>query len=174
MIEKVYSGGQNGADIGGLKAAKFLGIPTGGWMPNGWITLDGPKPEYAELYGMQEHKMKGYPARTEANVMDSDGTVRFAYDFKSAGEKCTLRNIKWHRKHYFDIRVIKHESGFNISKNSHSTFLTWLKEKNIKILNVAGNSENTYAGMERFVYNYLIEALYEPIFGRPFDRTSLR
>jgi hypothetical protein len=151
MIKKIISGGQNGADLGGLKAAVLLGIPTGGTMPNGWITLDGPKPEYAEFYGMVEHPRKGYPARTEANVMNSDGTVRFARDFKSAGEKCTLGFIKWFNRPYFDVNID--------NPKSTEEFLTWIEEKNVSILNVAGNSEQTAKGTEEFVINYLIKAL---------------
>ena len=42
---KIISGGQTGADMGGLLAAKDLGIRTGGWMPKGWLT------ELCELQG---------------------------------------------------------------------------------------------------------------------------
>jgi hypothetical protein len=56
-----------------------------------------------EVYGMKEHS-GGYAARTEANVKDSDGTIRLAKNFKSAGEKCTLRAIKkWFRRPHFDV-----------------------------------------------------------------------
>lgn len=151
MIKKIISGGQTGADIAGLKAAVILGLPTGGTMPNGWITLDGPKPEYAELYGMVEHPRKGYPARTEANVINSDGTVRFARDFKSAGEKCTLTCIKWFNRPYFDVNINKPASV--------EDFRNWIVEKNISVLNVAGNSEQTAKGTEEFVIDYLIRAL---------------
>ena len=50
-ISKVVSGGQNGSDQAALRAAKELQIPTGGWMPKDWMTLDGPRPEFEELYG---------------------------------------------------------------------------------------------------------------------------
>jgi hypothetical protein len=38
MLERVISGGQTGADQGGLRAARACGIPTGGWAPRGWLT----------------------------------------------------------------------------------------------------------------------------------------
>lgn len=41
MIEKIVSGGQTGADQGGLEAAEELGIPTGGWAPAGYYTEQG-------------------------------------------------------------------------------------------------------------------------------------
>jgi hypothetical protein len=49
MIAKVQSGGQTGTDVAGVRAARRLGIPTGGVMPKGWKTLDGPRPEYATM-----------------------------------------------------------------------------------------------------------------------------
>ena len=148
MLERVCSGGQNGVDLSALRAAKDSGIPTGGWMPNGWITLDGPKPEYDELYGTKEHPNKGYPARTEANVKDSDGTLRFAKNFKSAGERCTKKAIDWYNKPYFDISID--------AMPPQQTVIDWLKEHNIKVLNVAGNSENTAKGIGDVVYEYLM------------------
>jgi hypothetical protein len=38
LVTKVISGGQSGADLGGLRAAKVLGIQTGGSMPKGFLT----------------------------------------------------------------------------------------------------------------------------------------
>jgi hypothetical protein len=38
MIERVISGGQTGADQAGWRAARAAGIPTGGFMPKGFLT----------------------------------------------------------------------------------------------------------------------------------------
>jgi hypothetical protein len=105
MIEKIISGGQTGADIGGILAAVDKGIATGGCMPNGWKTQDGPKPEYAALYGMKEHASSYYPPRTFENARDSDATIRIACDLNSSGEKCTLKAIKQYNKIHFDVWV---------------------------------------------------------------------
>lgn len=40
----IISGGQTGADQGGLDAGKALGLKTGGLMPKGWRTEAGPRP----------------------------------------------------------------------------------------------------------------------------------
>jgi hypothetical protein len=55
MCPKLISGFQTGADIGGAETARRFGIPTEGVMPKGFKTLDGPRPEYAKLYGVTEH-----------------------------------------------------------------------------------------------------------------------
>jgi hypothetical protein len=72
---QVISGGQTGVDQAALRAAKRLKIPTGGWMPFGWTTEEGPRPDFAELYGMKQCSKPGYPARTRANVSASDLTI---------------------------------------------------------------------------------------------------
>ena len=72
MIKKIISGGQTGADRAALDFALKLGIPHGGWIPKGRIAEDGPLPE---IYRLQEMPTDSYEARTEQNVLDSDGTL---------------------------------------------------------------------------------------------------
>jgi hypothetical protein len=48
MIELVITGGHTGADQAGLRAARACGIPTGGWVPRGWLTEAGPAPWLAD------------------------------------------------------------------------------------------------------------------------------
>lgn len=147
ILNKVISGGQTGADIAGLKAAKECNIITGGYLPKGCRTLDGPKPEYILEYNMIEHSSSNYALRTESNVKNSDGTIRFATNFKSAGEKCTLNAINWYSRPYLDIATIK--------LLEVSVVLEWLEKNKIQTLNIAGNSEQTSPGIELIVYNYL-------------------
>ena len=54
---------------------------------------------------MVEHSSSYYPPRTEDNVKNSDGTIRFAKSFTSAGEKCTKKAIKWFGKPHIDVHL---------------------------------------------------------------------
>jgi len=135
MIERVISGGQRGADQAGLRVARDCGIPTGGWMPLGYLTLDGPDPELAKIYNMSEHKSPTYAPRTYANVKDSEGTIRCAYDFFSAGEKCTMKAIKQYQRPFFDIDL----SGLPEDEE----VIEWIINNNLKVLNIAGNAGRT-------------------------------
>lgn len=147
MLKKIISGGQTGADIAGIATAKIFGLETGGWMPKGFRTQNGPRPEFAELYGIQEHSSPNYPPRTYANVKDSDGTLRLAHNLESSGERLTLKAINQYRKPHRDIDL----------KNplSVSEIVTWLQEKDIVVLNIAGNSEKTAPGITLEVADYL-------------------
>lgn len=167
MLEVVRSGYQTGVDFAAIVAAKECGLKTTGYIPKGFKTLDGPRPQYAKLYGAVEHSSSGYNHRTWDNVQMSDGTLRFASNFKSPGEICTLNAIKSWRKPYLDVHLDK--SGlFLMSPVTKCKFLTtdhdiksyildWIKVNDIKILNVAGNSEKTCPGIYSVVYEFLKE-----------------
>lgn len=154
MISKIISGGQIGADIAGLRAALKLGLNTGGWMPKGFRTKEGFHPEYAEIYGLQEHESSEYPPRTYLNVLNSDGTIRFADNFNSPGEKCTLRAINAYKKPKFDVDMADFNSYY---LHGPKLFDAWITEHKIEVLNVAGNA--IPGAFERLVERYLVEAI---------------
>lgn len=88
-LQKVISGGQTGADRTGLECAQALGLETGGTVPKGWRTDEGPDPSLA-AFGCVEHESSEYPPRTIANVMASDVTVWFGKT-NSAGYRLTAK-----------------------------------------------------------------------------------
>ena len=146
MPKKVMSGGQTGADQAGLRAAQKMGLDTGGWVPLGFLTECGPDPTLKE-YGLVETPTDKYPPRTEANVRDSDGTMRFAVNFNTAGERCTLKAIRWFGKPYFDVDLRKPPPVEEAA--------AWVVYHKIKVLNVAGNKESTCPGIGALVEDYL-------------------
>lgn len=144
----IISGGQSGVDQEALRAAKVLGIATGGTMPRGFMTLDGPRPDLAKEYGLTECSEPGYPARTEANVVNSDATLRVAADFNSPGELCTLRYIRQHRKPHLEVWMPRDldaamRRGFDWEAHIQS-MRGWLNRVRPRVLNVAGNSLKTW------------------------------
>jgi hypothetical protein len=124
-----------------------MGIATGGWVPFGCVTEEGPNPALAAQFGLKEMESDKYPPRTEANVRDSDGTMRFAANFNTAGERCTLKALKWFDKPYFDVDVKK--------PPTIEGAVTWIVNNKVKVLNIAGNRESTNPGIGSFVEQYL-------------------
>lgn len=149
-VTKIISGGQTGADEAGLKAGKHLGLETGGWMPRGFLTQTGPRPDMAELYGMKEHASDRYPPRTKANIADGDGTVVFGNP-KSRGCTLTVDTCDSTDKPCFLVPL---HGDYKADE-----FLEWLKTEDIKVLNVAGNREESRPGIGQFVFNFLTKAL---------------
>lgn len=159
VLDKVISGGQTGVDQAALNAAKDFGIPTGGWMPRGFRTLEGSRRDFVEKFGIQEHSAFGYGPRTRANVRDSDGTVRIALCFNSPGEKCTLSHIQLLHRPSLDIPVVVDYSGFSrliVSDSQILILANFIEEHQIKVLNIAGNSERTAPGIYNTAYYFLL------------------
>jgi hypothetical protein len=157
MITKIISGGQTGADRGGLIAADNLNIPMGGWIPKFFLTEEGSETWLGDKYGLKEVDHEGYigyVVRTKANVRDSDGTIRIAKNFKSKGEVCTLKAIEHFNKPYFDVDANTPPDAELIQE-----IKDWLEENNIEVLNVAGNRETVSPGICKLTVKLLTKVL---------------
>ena len=157
ILTKIISGGQTGADLAGLVAARNLQLQTGGMMPKGFINEAGQQPSLAEFYGMTEHLLSDkYPPRTEWNVANSDGTLIFG-DANSRG--CRLTTEFALVKYKKPLFVVPWGQGMTISQSRVEAFRRWLESEKINVLNVAGNRESNRPGIYKACYDFLIEAL---------------
>ena len=145
MVIKIISGGQTGADQGGLEAAKMLGMSTGGTAPAHYTTEIGFQPSLANDYNLIESSSSLYSVRTKQNIINSDGTVVFGKT-RSLGTALTLRLCGRYQK----------PTLINPDKSS---FASWVSQHNIRILNVSGNRESVNPGIQEKVRNFLLEAL---------------
>lgn len=140
MIELVISGGQSGADQAGWRAAKAAGIPTGGFMPRGFKTEDGPRPEFAELYGAKEMPTADYGLRTDANVREADWVVWFGNQ-NSRGGRRTIRAAELYGPGWFGV-----DSPEDLCVDPGGIARCLLKHKCRKLM-VAGNRESSSPGI---------------------------
>lgn len=156
-IQKIVSGGQTGADRGGLDAALELGVMCGGWCPLGRIAEDGAVPPE---YPLKEAKTSDYPTRTRMNVCDSDGTVVFTYGAPERGSLLTLQTATkmFRPKLQLDlVRVTESDAAAQVR--------AFVEKHQIQVLNVAGNRESKAPGIQRrvaAVMRRVLEALGEP------------
>jgi hypothetical protein len=148
MLERVISGGQTGADQAGWRAAKSAGIPTGGAMPKGFLMEDGPRPELAALYGAHELDSEEYPARTEANVKASDGTLWFGSPHTPGG-RCTMDCCFRAGKALLIVPL----EGATVRPSEAAR---WIAANQIRVLNVAGNRESAAPGIGARVEAFLV------------------
>lgn len=154
-VEKIISGGQTGADQGGLYFAKAVGIKTGGTAPYQYRTENGNMfVLLGDYFGLEQHKSFRYPPRTLKNVKDSDGTVIFSKE-NTPGTILTEKYCKEESKPCFIVRDIMETNG-TVHSASAEKFVAWLKENKIKVLNVAGNRESVSAGIKQKVVNFLL------------------
>jgi Circularly permutated YpsA SLOG family len=152
MLERIISGGQTGADQAGLAVAKRLGISTGGYMPKGWLTEAGPRPNLGATYGLEEAATGAYPDRTERNVLASDATVVFG-DARSRGSMLTASLCRKHAKLclFVPLRRDPVEAAHRLR--------AWIAEHDVRTLNVAGNRASQAPGIAAFVTAVLEQAL---------------
>lgn len=158
MIEKVISGGQTGADIAGLKAARTAGISTGGFIVNGFRTHNGKEPWLGNEFNLVEIESSNYAERTRLNVMQSDCTIRFAFDFFTPGERCTINAVRRYAKPYRDYSIN------DLTVENTNDLVDWIKENKWSIINIAGNSEKRWKGMEEAVYRFLVPVFERVVF----------
>lgn len=154
MLTRIISGGQTGADRGGLDAAMALGIPHGGWCPKGRRAEDGVIPA---IYQLTETELFGYGERTRRNIEDADGTVICGRRL-TPGSGLTLKIANELRKPVFMLMPLTREH--------QQEFVRWLLKHSIRTLNVAGTRESKGVGMQARVRDFLILAL-RPLHATP-------
>ena len=144
MISRVISGGQTGADQAGLAAARTLGIPTGGTVPRGFLTEDGPNRGLRE-FGLVEHAASTYPPRTLANIADSDLTVIVAAAPLDAGSALTRDLCTRYRKPWVHVRPESPEAAIGAIVGAIRGVVSALDRP--IVVNVAGNRESKAPGI---------------------------
>jgi hypothetical protein len=146
MLKKIISGGQTGADQGGLVAGLAMGLLTGGTAPPRFITEVGPSPDLLKYFGLKEGipDSSTYVKRTIQNVYDSNGTAWFG-DVATPGGKLTINTAK--------------RLGRPICINASAKELAkWIKDNDIEVLNVAGNRESKNEGIGNVTCELLMKA----------------
>ena len=152
MIERVVSGGQTGADRGGLNAAIHCDVPHGGWCPKGRLAEDGVIPA---AYDLRETTSRDYAKRTEANVVDSDATVVFSYGKPTGGTALTIALCERHGRPHMLVDLVRLKESQAIALVS-----AWLNEvSDVRVLNVAGSRESKSPGITDSVKRIITNVL---------------
>ena len=147
MLTKLISGGQTGADRAALDIALKFDIPHGGWVPEGRLAEDGRLPD---KYKIKEMPTDSYSARTEQNVIDSDGTVIFSHGKPAGGSDYTREMALKHGKQLLGIDL-----NLTTSFDAAPLIVSWIQLRRIKILNVAGPRASEDAGIYYDVFRIL-------------------
>jgi hypothetical protein len=162
FISSIVSGGQTGADQGGMRAARRYGIPVTGYVPRGWLTEDGPSP-WLRDYGLMECDEPGYPVRTWHNVRMSNAVIWFGNPH-SPGGKLTLglavdpwNNVDGH------FVVVNPASPTTIPSHMPKQVADWLRDyifvvhddgKGVVVM-IAGNRESKSRGIGERVESFM-------------------
>ena len=153
MLKLIISGGQSGADLGGLLAAEELGIKTGGEAPLGFRTERGRDTLLRIRFGLHEGQSRNYSFRTMNNVINSDATLIVATDFESKGTRQTLAYCI-----RFNKPVLLLPAKLPVDAGCYDARLRKFVQ-NIEVLNVAGNRESVSPGITIATRDLIIKAL---------------
>ena len=152
-ILRIVSGGQTGADRGGLEAAIHCDIPHSGWCPKGRKAEDGSIPL---KYQLKELPTADYLARTKANVSDSDCTIIFSYGALEGGSLKTATFAKKLNKPWLhiDLKMLTREQALKL-------ILKWLQTSCPKdcILNIAGSRASKSPSLAGTVAALMVDVL---------------
>jgi len=151
-LSRIISGGQTGADQGGVNAAIALKMPWGGSVPKGRLSENGPIPEKYDKF--VEHEKDTYPPRTWRNVRDSDGTAIFTIGPAERGSKLTIDFCKKQGRYWLHVDLSKKDK-----LQASAMLRAWASRNKINVLNVAGNRESKSPGIGRQVELVLLHAL---------------
>ncbi|MFW6080822.1 MAG: putative molybdenum carrier protein [Desulfosalsimonas sp.] len=152
QIKKIVSGAQTGADRAALDFAIDYGIDHGGWVPEGRLAEDGTIPSH---YMVRELPGGDYPARTEKNVEDSDGTLIISRGELNGGSLLTRQMAEKHARPCLHInlgRIIVFDAAIDVYE--------WLVAHGIEVLNVAGPRASKDRGIYDVTRNILETVLH--------------
>lgn len=148
MVDKLISGGQTGVDRAALDVALAMGIPCGGWCPQGRRAVDG---EIPAKYPLKETKAQNYNKRTKLNVQDADGTLILHQGELSGGTAYTA---------YLAEKMGKSHLVVDLAQSSNpQDMVDWLEQQGIRVLNIAGPREDKCPGIHEQVSRFLRNVL---------------
>ncbi len=143
-IPKIVSGGQTGVDRAALDVALELGVPCGGWCPEGRRAEDGP----IDLrYPLRETRSRDYRVRTERNVKEADGTLILTRGLARGGTALTTNLAQKHHKPHLVVDLS--------AETDPEEVRNWIHHNKIRILNVAGPRETEHPGIHNQAVDFL-------------------
>lgn len=147
----IVNGGQSGVDRAALDSAMKLMLPCRGWCPNERWAEDGA---IALRYPLTECGSPTPAVRTELNAYDSDGTLVITHGKPTDGTDLTSERARAHGRPVL-VMDLADEPDLN-------AFWTWIRNHDIRILNVGGPRESFKPG---FVYErsrHILDLLLDP------------
>mgnify|MGYP002626314064 FL=1 len=152
-VVRIVSGGQTGADRGGLDAARVLGLDQGGWCPRGRRAEDGRIPD---RYQLAELSTPTYLERTRRNVVDSDATILFTRGEPRGGSRLTAQFAREAGRPllHIDVRDLDTQPQASCDR-----LRAWLARHEVAVLNVAGSRESGCPGIAATVERFLVDCL---------------
>ena len=148
---KIISGGQTGVDRAALDVAIELGLPHGGWCPQGRKAEDG---EISQKYKLTETASPDYAVRTEGNIRDPDATIIITIKNRESiqdGTRLTVEKVQELKKPYLIIYLDDILDAESLSE--------WIYRNKFNTINFAGPRESSVQGVYQQSYHIIKKIL---------------
>ena len=157
MAILIISGGQTGADMAGLMAAKEVGFNTGGFAPKGFKTELGSNLMLKSQYHLKETSSSGYTIRTRMNVEWADINILFSDDSQSKGTLYTISCCKKANKPYLLLSSLDN----NAVQSILAFIIPYIGFDKHCTINIAGNRAAKAPGIQDRVFSILVDVFKE-------------
>ena len=135
---KIISGGQTGVDRGALDFALEVGLPHGGFCPQGRRALDVVFPS---RYEFEPTQSTSYPQRTRMNVQLADATLILTPERRPrGGTRMTAKMALDRGTPWLAADPTREEHVVKVA--------AWLEKLDVRVLNVAGPRESKCPGVQ--------------------------
>ncbi len=177
FLEKIISGGQTGADLAGLLAAKKLGLQTGGTSAPLYSTSNGREAALLKSFGLVDIALKGswqqaYCDRTMKNVIDANATVVFRVKASSGTDKTIGYAVKgkWQTVSFStagSVYEFPASTSFRpvfvvlkLNQEAGEALVRFLEKHKVKVLNIAGHRAGSdLPGWQENIESFLLTHL---------------
>ena len=162
MKIKVISGGEAGVERGALEAGKISYMQTGGWAPANFMTEKGNDNDLRDVYGLQELAglKNDVVMKMRMNVKESDGTILVLGNKNSPDIEMIINELLAQSKPYMEFTPGSvHTFNDVIERNLIERACSFLETRNIKTLNVSGNRESHFYGIQKWTTSFMIKVL---------------
>jgi len=163
LLLKVISGGQTGADMAALQAAKICGLETGGAAPEGYLTTRGANFQLRDEFGLHELVVGRntplaviYVLRSRSNVDAADATIAFRL-LPSTGTDKTIGYCQtsiWQKGSKYITRTLHRPylviSDVTDAAAAAALIVEFVQTKSVATLNVCGHRDDVTAGTADF------------------------
>lgn len=144
VLPRIISGGQTGADQGGLFAARECGFETGGWAPKNFLTEIGSRTELLRGFGLKDSGLD-YVGRTRLNAREADVTIWFG-NTCTPGFHATFAAVRAANKKIMEASIFSNETIASIIRST-------------SCVNIAGNRESKNSGIFEYTKSRLTTIL---------------
>ena len=152
MLGRIVSDGQTGAAQGAWRAARACGLATGGWMPAGFLTEAGPRPDLAEEFDALESGHSEFERQSESNVYGSHGTLYFTLG-RSGNTVDLILSCLANNRPYLIVNPTR--------KDALADVLDWIREHRVTVLNVTGDRESQAPGIGVWVEDFITSMIHK-------------